>query len=101
MLFKITYWPGTADMPSDVVARLTPEHLAKIARVWECDFRTYGEAAVRSANRLSGTSDGCLIEPTRDQLKTCRLCGADFLKQRNQIYCSPNCRTEAAKRRTQ
>lgn len=99
MLFKITYWPGTAEMPSDVVAKLSDAHLRAIARVWEVPFRTYKEAQHASAARLSGTSDGCLIEPREDQLRSCRTCGTDFLRQRNKIYCSNKCRTEAAKRR--
>ena len=101
MLFKITYWPGTADMPGDLVAKLPQWHLDAIARVWECEFKTYLDAVHASGAKLSGTSDGCFIEPQQSQLRPCKFCKADFLRQRNKIYCSIECRKEAAKRRLQ
>jgi hypothetical protein len=60
--FKISYWPGTAQLTSEHVKALPTDELARRARY------TYVEApnrtvAIRiSAARYADTSDGTLVE---------------------------------------
>lgn len=74
MRFRATYWPGTAQMHSDEVFRMTQRQLDSIARRWEFDATDRNEALCKSGATLSGTSDGCLLEEGR----TCSRCNRTF-----------------------
>lgn len=68
MKFKVTYWPGTANMPARAVALLAHDeqgrqYLNSIARTVIIDAPSYAAAQHITVQMYGDTSDGVLILP--------------------------------------
>jgi hypothetical protein len=62
LTFKITYWPGTAQLTSEQIKALSTDELARRARYAYVEAANRTDAIRISAARYAGTSDGTLVE---------------------------------------
>lgn len=82
MKFRVTYWPGTGNVPSCCVKRMGETgELERIAKSYTMLAQNWEQAQSQTTYLMLGdkSSDGCLIE----YVNKCMICGGQFYTNRD------------------